>query len=170
MKNRDYTGLERTPSSMAWLIGHRAKLKGQLDRIDRLEKTLPGMAKRIKAEMAAIDAVIPLHRVKVDPKVIKGVRPHGPKIAPHGAMTKSLLTQLRVANGKPLYTAEIALQFAREIGIDPAICSHASLMDRVKKQLGSLAVQGIVKRHHAHRTRGMGSWSLVEEDDDQEDE
>jgi hypothetical protein len=169
MKNRDYTGLIRTPSSMAWLIGHRAKLKGQLDRIRRLEKTLPGAAKKIKAEMAAIDAVIPLHRVKVDPQAIKGVRPRGPRIAAHGVMTKSLLSQMRVADGKPLYTTELALQFARENCIDTATVSHASLMDRVKKQLGALVDKGLVQRHHAHCTRGMGSWSLAE-DDDEEDE
>ena len=59
--NRDYTGLIRTPSSMAWLIGQRAGVKGQLDRLRRLEGTLPERIKTAEAELASLDAVIPLH-------------------------------------------------------------------------------------------------------------
>jgi len=40
-KNRDYTGLERTPSSMAWLIAQRAKLRGQLDRCSTQRSSPP---------------------------------------------------------------------------------------------------------------------------------
>lgn len=33
-KNHPYTGLLRTPPSMAWLIRERASLKGQIERLD----------------------------------------------------------------------------------------------------------------------------------------
>ena len=162
--NRDYTGLIRTPSSMVWLIGHRAKIKGQLDRLKRMQGTLPDKIRAAEAELAAIDAVIPLHEVKVDPGVIKGVKPKGPAAAAHGVLTRFLLKQLRVAAGKPLYTTELALNFARERAIDPAILGHAEIMDRVGKRLRVLTAKGLVCRHHAKETRGMGQWSLVDED------
>ena len=72
MKNRDYTGLVRTPSSMAWLIAQRARVKGQLDRLRRQQGTLPERIQTAEAELASLDAVIPLHEVNVDPSVIAG--------------------------------------------------------------------------------------------------
>jgi hypothetical protein len=161
MKNRDYTGLIRTPSSMAWLIGQRARVKGQLDRLRRLEGALPEKIKTAEAELASLDAVIPLHEVKIDPSVIVGRQPHRPRAAPHGSLTKFLLRRLREAAGKPIYTSELALQFAREHEVDLSRLTQADLMDRVKKRLGVLAAMGTVRRHHATATTDLGSWSLV---------
>jgi hypothetical protein len=167
-KNRDYTGLVRTPSSMAWLIGHRARIKGQLDRLRRLEATLPEKIKSVQAELAAIDAVIPLHEVKVDPKLIKGIRPQGPRTGESGQLTRSILAQLRVQAGKPLYTSEIALHFVRQHNINvEQLGGHSELMDRVGKRLGELVAKGWVRRHHAKTTTGPGSWSLVLDADEQ---
>jgi hypothetical protein len=103
--NRDYTGLERTPSSMAWLIGKRARIKGQLDRLRRIQSTLPDQIAELESALKALDAVIPLHEVKVDPQVIKGCAPKGPAIAASGELTRFLLRVLREAKGEPLYTA-----------------------------------------------------------------
>lgn len=161
MKNRDYTGLERTPSSMAWLIGQRARVKGQLDRLRRLEGTLPERIEKFVAELAALDAVIPRHEVKVDPQVIKGQQSYRPRAAPHGVMTKSILKQLRLAAGKPVYTAEITLKFARDNPGSLSILTHAELTDRVRKRLATLTKEGTVRRHHPARTREQGLWSLV---------
>ena len=68
-KNRDYTGLVRTPPSMAWLIAQRARLRGQLDRYRRQQQALPDKIQRLELELACLDAVIPLHEVRVDPQV-----------------------------------------------------------------------------------------------------
>lgn len=163
-KNRDYTGLVRTPSSMAWLIGHRARTKGRLDRLRRLEGTLPDKIKAAEAELAAIDAVIPLHEVKIDPQVIKGCQPQAPRLAAHGVMTRCILKRLRLAEGKAIYTSELALQFARDNDVDLRQFSQAELMDRVNKLLRKLTVKGVVRRHHDTATTGMGSWSLVMDD------
>lgn len=166
MKNRDYTGLIRTPSSMAWLIGQRARVKGQLDRLRRLQGTLPERIQATELELASLDAVIPLHEIKVDPNVIKGRQPHGPRAAPYGALTKYLLRRLRQAVGKPLYTTELALQFAREHQVDLKLLSQADLMDRVGKRLGVLATKGIVRRHHNTATTDLGLWSMPVESDE----
>ena len=161
MKNRDYTGLIRTPSSMAWLIAQRARIKGQLDRLRRQQGTLPERIKTAEAELASLDAVIPLHEIKIDPSVIVGRKPQRPKAAPHGALTKFLLKRLRQAAGKPIYTTELALQFAREHEVDLSLLTQADLMDRVGKRLGVLTTMGVVCRHHPTATTSLGSWSLV---------
>jgi len=75
-KNRDYTGLERTPSSMAWLIRAKASQKGKLERLLLLQEGLPAQIIEVQQAIAAIDAVIPMHVVQVDPEAITGIRPH----------------------------------------------------------------------------------------------
>ncbi|MEY3253665.1 MAG: hypothetical protein RL227_2638, partial [Pseudomonadota bacterium] len=59
-------GLERTPSSMAWLISKRARIKGQLDRMKRMQLALPNQIAELEGDLKALDAVIPLHEVKGD--------------------------------------------------------------------------------------------------------
>src|SRR5574343_872315 len=85
--NRDDTGLVRTPSSMAWLIRKRSLLKGQIDRLSKMQADIPDKISALQEELDAIDAVIPLHEVPVEPKVIKGRRPKRPALAKHGELT-----------------------------------------------------------------------------------
>ena len=165
--NRYYTGLIRTPASIAWLIGQRARFKGEIDRLKRLERTLPERIKAAEAKMAALDVIIPFHEVKVDPQIIKGRRPKCRSAAPHGSITRFLLGQMRLAKGKPIYTTELALKFARDFNVDYSLIPHTLLMDRLKSRLVGLVNKGIVRRHHSTTARGMGSWSLVDDDQDE---
>lgn len=165
--NRDYTGLIRTPPSISWLITQRARFKGEIDRLQRLERTLPERIRVAEAKLAALDTVIPFHEVKVDPQIIKGRRPKRPSAAPYGAITKFMLGELKLAEGKPMYTKEIVLKFARQFDIDHSVVSHTDLMLRLKARLCSLVNQGIVRRHHSTTmASGWGSWSLVDDDRD----
>lgn len=164
-KNRDYTGLERTPSSMAWLIRQRSILRGKLEKLKALQATLPESIQSLETDLASLDAVIPLHEVKVDPTVIRGRRPHRPAIADYGVVNRTLLQRLREANGSPLYTNELAMEVARVIGLEATQQQMTDLMDRVGRRLRSLAEKGMVKRHHSNGARVMGRWSLVMDDD-----
>lgn len=161
MENKDYTGLLRTPPSMAWLIGQRASVKGQLDRLRRQPGTPPERIRSAEAELASLDAIIPLHEVKVDPKAIRGRRANRPAATPHGAMSKCLLKQLRLAAGKPICTSTLALQFAREHAVDFSVLTQAEMMDRVSQRLQALTDQGMVRRHHDTATTDLRLWSLA---------
>lgn len=92
-KNRDYTGLVRTPSSIAWLIKKRPVIKGQIDRLSKMQADIPDKIKALQEELDALDAVIPLHKVPVDPKAIKGRKPKGPALARRGELTRFLLNR-----------------------------------------------------------------------------
>lgn len=111
-KNRDYTGLKRTPSSMARLISQRSILRGKLEKLKALQASLPERIQSLEADLASIDAAIPLHEVKVDPTVIRRRRPHRPPIADYGVMNRTLLQRLRKANGRPPFTNELAMEVA----------------------------------------------------------
>lgn len=111
-KNRDDTGLLRTLPSMAWLIRERAKLKGKIEAIQRKMEALPREMLELQTLLESLDRTFPLHEVQVEPKGIHGKQPKKPSVGPYGALTKHVLRQLREAGG-PVYTAEIALSFAR---------------------------------------------------------
>jgi hypothetical protein len=166
-KNRDYTGLVRTPSSMAWLIRKRSVLKGQIDRLSKMQADIPDKIKALQNELDALDAVIPLHEVPVDPQVIKGRRPKGPALAQHGELTRFLLNRLREAGDQGLYTSELAAEFVRLHNVDLSQVKMAVVMDRVKKRLGALEREGDVRRHHELATQNLGRWSLAGESEDQ---
>ena len=165
-KNRDYTGLVRTPSSMAWLIRKRSVIKGQIDRLSKMQADIPDKIKALQEELDALDAVIPLHEVPVDPKVIKGRKPKGPALAQHGELTRFLLNRLREAGGQWLYTSELAAEFVRLHDVDLDKIKMPDVMDRVAKRLGVLEREGDVRRHHERETQNLGRWSLAVEADD----
>lgn len=159
-KNRDYTRLVRTPSSMAWLIKQRARLQGKIDILQKKFDSIPSEIAELQEVLRSLDRTFPLHEVQVEPSEIEGRRPKRAALAPHGALTKHILTQLREASG-PLYTAEIGLSFARAFSIDLSKVSQAELADAVLKRLQVLVKRGVVQRHHEKETTRQGSWSLV---------
>lgn len=163
-KNRDYTGLERTPSSMAWLIGQRAKLRGQLDRYRAQEAALPEKIRTLEYELASLDAVIPLHAVKVDASAIVGKRPNRPRTAPHDELKRSLVRSLKAAKGQPVTTIELVLQFVRQNNIDLAKVKQADIMDSARKCLSPMADRDVVRRCHPAETTQHGSWAWAEEE------
>ena len=53
-KNRDYTGLLRTPPSLAWLIREKARVRGRLERLEKALSALPAEIAQVQAEIAAL--------------------------------------------------------------------------------------------------------------------
>jgi hypothetical protein len=157
-KNRD-TGLVRTPSSMAWLIKKRSVIKGQIDRLSRMQADIPDKIKALQEELDAVDAVIPLHEVPVDPKVIKGRKPKGPALARHGELTRFLLNRLREAGGQWLYTSELAAEFVRLHNVDLNKIKMPDVIDRVAKRLGVLEREGARAMFDATMSAKPRTWA-----------
>lgn len=149
---------------MAWLIGLRAKLRGQLDRYRAQEASLPEKIRLLEAELASLDAVIPLHKVKVDPNIIVGKRPYRPRPAPYGELKRSLIRSLKAARGGPLTTIELVMQFARQNDINLEEVKQADLMEGARKRLREMAERGVVRRCHPSDTNQHGSWAWADED------
>lgn len=164
--NRDYTGLVRTPSSMAWLIRERARIKGRIEHLQKLADEIPLELAELSHRLQSLDAVFPLHEVEVDPSVIKGVKKYAKKILPHGSITSGIYECLRenLGNG-PLYTSEISLFIARTNNLDIGSVGKIYLIRRVSRRLQTLAAQGEIVRHHAtlSGSNDEGRWSLPAE-------
>lgn len=158
-KNRDYTGLAITPSSMVWLICQRGRLKGVIEKLQKVLNEAPAQLARYQNELNAIDAVIPLHEVKVDPSAIVGKRPKRKNSLPRGAMKRHILNYLRSANA-PLYTDDIALHVAKLENIDLEAFPRVRFTRLISYRLKDMARQGLVTRHHLQITSKLGRWTI----------
>jgi hypothetical protein len=145
---------------MAWLINERKRLRGQVDRWKKDLEGLPLKIAQYEAQLAALDAVFPLHEVKVEPKKIVGVRPQKAALLPYGALTRSVLSALRDAQS-PLFTTEISLYVARCHGVDLSSVRKSDINQRVHRLVKKLKDKGIVEAVHAPGpTRAEGQWRL----------
>jgi hypothetical protein len=167
--NREYTGLERTPSSMAWLIEKRRSLKGQVDRVrrqlaeaQRKVAELPRQLVALETDLAHLDGVFKLHDVEVQPSGIKGKQTRRKALLPYGVLTKQILKILREAD-KPVLTSVIAAGVDASLD-EPLGWRHSAyLRHRTSRRLKDLVADGAVRRHHVTvpGTQDEGSWSLV---------
>lgn len=167
-KYRDYTGLLRTPPSLAWLIRERSRLKGQIDQCEKALDQLPRTLVELNQQLAALDAVIPRHEVKVDPKRIVGTRPRGPALLPFGVMSREILRCLRQAEGTPRYTSEIAMHVARATGLDMTKVRKADLIGRVGDRLKKMRAAGLIRSQHDQATNSEGTWALVQDAEEEQ--
>lgn len=122
---------------------------------------LPERIRRLEGELTSLDAIIPLHKVKVDPSIIVGKKTYRARAAAPGELKKSLIRSLKAANGQPLTTIELVMQFVRLHKIDLATTNQASIMDSAGRRLREMAKKGLVLRCHPTETNKHGSWSWV---------
>ena len=119
----------------------------------------PALIQALKATVNALDIVIPMHAVVVDPSAIKGTRHKAKSVLPHGVITRGILACLKNASGAPAGTIEIALIIAKQA--DVVFSKRNGLLRAVSKRLNALAEKGTVVRHHNPVTVDYGSWSLA---------
>lgn len=147
---------------MAWLIiGQRAKLRGQLDRFREQAATLPDKIRLFEVELSSLDVVISLHKVKVDPTIIAGKRPYRSRPAAYGELKRSLIRSLKAANGEPLTTIELVMQFVRLHKIDLREVKQSEIMNSAGRRLREMSKKGLVHRCHPAETNQKGSWSWI---------
>ena len=161
--NRDYTGLVRTPSSMAWLIKQRARISGKIEKFEKEQSEIPGRIETLRAYLESLDGVFPLHDVLVDPGLIAPKKGKRQPVTPYGAMTRSIYECLREgkANG-PMFTTEIAMYVARACSVQLDSQTRNYLIHRVGRRLQAMAFQGELDRHHLVDPGNTeeGRWSL----------
>ncbi len=163
--NRSYTGLVRTPSSMAWLIRHRAVVQGKLDRRLLLQKRLPEEIKALKKQLQSLDHVIPLHEVHVDPKAILGRRPRKKNLVPYGSMQAGIVTYLKSNRGRWVSTAAIAAYLVEPLQIDLTVHTMSRVAVVSRDALKRLRTMGWIKSKPSEANPQRNVWSWALEDD-----
>jgi len=128
---------------MAWLIGERARIKGRIDRLQLLAERIPLELETLSQQLRSLDAVFPLHEVKVDPSVIRGKKKYAQKLLPHGAMTRGIYDCLREnSECGPVYSTEVMHFIARTNNLDIKAIGRERLLGQIAKRLGAMAKKG----------------------------
>lgn len=181
-------GRINTPASLNWLINKRARLLGE---INKLQKSLPErlveaqldvvraeiklvQAKEhlayeqtvetriipaLKADLQAIDTTIGMHEIQINPEIIPPIQSHKvKKVLPYGEITRCVFDSLKCAGGGPLSTLEIASFIASHHGLDLSGEKLSALGDSVRYRLKDLRAKGKVER--LNETKGPNQEGL----------
>jgi hypothetical protein len=156
----------RLPPSLKWLIDKRARLDGEIKKMQVAAKNAKELIRElssIREDLAAVDRALKLHIIQVETENIPPIRTHEKRIKlPHGELTRLLLTCLRQANGVPLSTDQITMFLADYLalaGIEEQ--DRNRLRQSVRYRLKRLAGDGVIQRHHLKSGREKGLWSLA---------
>ncbi len=144
---------------MAWLIRQRAVAKGKLNKLTNARSKLDDKIADLEKALTALDAVILLHEVPIDPLAIKGIQNREKRLYDYGVMTKGILECLKKANGVPINSAEIAVYVANFAGVPISATDHAVAC--ISRRLNGMVHAGTVVRFHGLVTKDFGMWSLA---------
>lgn len=165
---REYTGLERTPSSMAWLLKQRASIRGRIEHKTEQRATLQAEINVLRQRLSAVDRVIRQHEVLVDPEEVHGRRSKRKSLVGYGHMGRFVLEQFREADGQALSTTEIAIRFLKSIGQEVTMLNLKDARKRMADRLRDMATAGDLEPRHQPDERGVfkeGLWALRTTDD-----
>lgn len=180
----------KTPSSLKWLLNRRARLAGELDKthaaevsrltahqaeLNRIEaerdricdlnanavSAYEGLRDALGRDLRAIDQVLQLHEIQIDPDLISPVRCHN-KIAAtdHGHMTRLIYECLRAHSGGPCSATQVALHVASALGSTGRTEDFSDLRYRIRRRLGYMTWEGRLERMHAAKGCVEGKWRL----------
>ncbi len=179
----------RTPSSLKWLLDKRSRLMGDLqklkksypqtmrtlrERISKAEQELmlakeqydyqrsvtPAQMRMLEADLEAIDRSLSLHAIQINPELLEPL--HGQeaiRITSYGAVTRNIHKCLRIANGKPLLTTQIAIYVAKQCEVNLTERQFPEFKESVRCRLKGLAYKGKVTRLPTPKG-GEGKWVM----------
>ena len=157
--------MPRLPSSLKWLIDRRARVAGEIEKIESLLVECRRLADEIvplKELLASIDQTLALHEVPIDVSLIPTIRSQDSCVkVPHGELTRSIFLCLKASKGSPMNTESItAFTFARFREFDASITSPTQLQKSVRYRLKNLCRNGLIKRLHRARPGASAVWAL----------
>jgi len=160
---RDVTGLERTSSSMAWLIRQRETIQGKIEWKQRVIAKEKSAISGLKINLNALDELIRSHEDPVDPLTIKGKEPRRNEITKRGELKKFVIRQLLDAGGQPVGVTQMAIALTTHLNLELSIVNIKDVRTRVRNCLKDMARIGQAANITAStgkQTYGEGYWVL----------
>jgi hypothetical protein len=166
----------RIPSALKFLITRRAYLAGEQEKVDRdfvkrlheiddnikstqlrlqlMRQERAGIARVAKAmrqvridDLAAIDEVIRLHPLELDPSQIAAVRGHEVSSAlPRGCMSRGIYQYLGMAAGGRRGVTETAVFLVAKYSLDLGTIAFREFRHRVRNRMKGMAYEGRIRR------------------------
>jgi len=179
-----------TPSSLKWLIDKRARLLGEINKLSaslpkRLTKARQDVeraeirlaqAKELLAyeeavrsqiipalqkDLNALDAVMKLHVINIDPEIIQPIRSQtSRRILPYGKVTKCIFDCLKHAEDSPLSTLDIAMFIASHNGLMVSGKKFQEFREVVRHRLKNMCSDGKIERAHKIDGSMQVRWAL----------
>jgi len=149
---------------MAWLITQRSAIQGKLDRYQRSIEAAKDRMKSTRNELKALDKVIGLHEVKVNPAAIKGKPPNRTRIFAKGKLSRFII-KICIQRGVGVAVAptEVTVLFLEELNMPLNSATLRDMRSRVQTQMRNLKAKGILQRHDVDPKGGPtpeSQWSL----------
>lgn len=162
----------RIPSSLNWLINKRARLLGELLRLEEAARTqipllddnvqqakkaleyalrqraeLPSFLihslEETKNRLQAIDVALGMHEIPIDSSAIQPIRSGSTRISHrHGELTRIIIERLHLATGEPLSSNDIATYVAKALKLE----LNEEIKNKVRYRLKNLCNSGRVCR------------------------
>lgn len=180
----------RTPPSLKWLITKRARLLGELSRLEQVKlKSLPALRDElarteelaanlkttlaskeevvtrtesvIRQELQAVEITLCMHEVQLNLDSLPAIRTHeSVRMLPYGMVTRLALRCLGEARGKSLTTTEIAVYVAREGRLILDDEEFRDFRSHVRKRLQGMYYAATIVRLDRPKTSVEGRWCI----------
>lgn len=178
-----------TPSSLKWLIDRRARLAGELAKLQaykgrpltkatrlvaNLEKRLEEarhahsvavnyrerVIRALSEDLAATDMVLRQHEVQIDPDLISPINGHERKAATDfGAMSRYIFEFLRLSEEKGATSAEVTAYLMTCLNLELPANERSDLRYRVRKRMQYMTWEGKLERIPTP-DQHLGRWRL----------
>lgn len=183
----------RTPPSLKWLIDKRARLLGELTKLNKRQaqrladldrtvalakseyetaialqargkKQLAREKQTIAAHLRAIDIAMSMHEIQIDPnKIPEILSQEAVRYQRYGEMTRGIYSTLKSANGAPLSALEIAMALEASFGLQLSKSEFQDFRHRIRQRLKYLCWSGKLRRIHQAKTQLEGRWTLPDQ-------
>ena len=180
----------RTPPSLKWLLDRRARLVGELEKLQKrhpkklaaaeevhrkakehLEQTKRQIAlqkkrfrmrqKLLSADLDAIDNTLKQHEIRISSELIQPIASQDAyKFLPFGELTRTIFEYLKCAGENPLSTTDLTISIASSIDREISDKEFTALKHSVAHRLDHLRHQGKIIKSNNSKRNVEGLWKL----------
>lgn len=183
----------RTPPSLKWLIDKRARLLGEINKLEKsqdknvedakkrvvdaenslehakqeltyAETSVPKIIEILRRDLQAVDTTLGLHDIQIAPDIIPPIHtPDAERYSDHGAMTRAIFERLKLAGGQSVSTFEFTDYVAVAIGFKLSDNNYQAFRKKISWRLKNLCAKGKVRRLHQVKGAIVGRWILPDD-------
>ncbi len=183
----------RTPSSLKWLIDKRARLLGEINKLESsrdkkledarrrvleaensleqarqelacVESSLPMIIESLRGDLQAVDNTLGLHEIQINPDIIPPIRTQdAERHSDHGAMTRAIFERLKLAGGQSVSTLEFTDYVAVAMGLELTDNNYQEFRKKISWRLKCLCTEGKIRRLHQVKGSLVGRWMLPDD-------
>lgn len=142
------------------LAERRARLAAEVPRLEKLASDIAEQLAKARAELAAVDLILPTFDARVVPELIAPVKSQGVRYGKRGTFKEALLGLLRAAGANAMSTAELSMRLRHHFDLDFA--TSEALKDWtdnvLRPQLRRLAREGVIERLKVGEAHGDNAY------------